>query len=142
MYSGVAFAVLAGVSATFLKNPPAELPGGTVAASSDAVAHTTREMLRTPQFYLLWLMLFLNVTAGILVISNAVPMMQELASLAPAMVAATYGGGALFNALGRLFWGAVSHRRGYPPPFRLIFGIQVVGVGVMDGIYSLFAVAS
>src|SRR6266853_973821 len=112
MYSGVAFAVLAGVSATFLKNPPAELPGGTVAPSSDALAHTTREMLRTPQFYLLRLMLFLNVTAGILVISNAVPMMQELTSLAPAMVAATYGGVALFNALGRFFWGAISDRIG------------------------------
>src|SRR5437879_6207637 len=35
MYSGVAFAVLAGVSATFLKNPPAESPGRAGAASSE-----------------------------------------------------------------------------------------------------------
>ena len=41
-------------------------------------------MLRTPQFYLLRLMLFLNVTAGILIISNAVPIMQELTGLLPA----------------------------------------------------------
>ena len=142
MYSGIVFAVLAGVSAAFLKNPPAELPRGTVAPSSDAVAHTTREMLRTPQFYLLWLMLFLNVTAGILVIGNAVPMMQELTSLAPAIVAATYGGVALFNALGRFFWGAISDRIGSVRTFALIFGIQVVVFGLMDGIHSLFAVAA
>src|SRR6266853_3333736 len=140
LYSGIAFAVLAGVCAAFLKNPPAE--SDTIAPSSDAVARTTREMLRTPQFYLLWLMLFLNVTAGILVISNAVPMMQELTSLTPAMVAATYGGVALFNALGRFFWGAISDRIGSVRTFALIFGIQVVVFGLMDGIHSLFAVAA
>ena len=142
LYSGIAFAVLAGVCAAFLKNPPTELPGGTGTASSEALAHTTREMLRTPQFYLLWLMLFLNVTAGILVISNAVPMMQELTSLTPAMVAATYGGVALFNALGRFFWGAVSDRIGCTRTFGLIFGIQVVVFGTMGGSHSLFAVAA
>src|SRR2546425_8255824 len=126
LYSGIAFAVLAGACATLLKNPPAEFPGGTGAASSDALAHTTREILRTPPFYLLWVMLFLNVTAGILVIGNAVPMMQELTSLAPAIVAATYGGVALFNALGRFFWGAISDRIGSVRTFALIFGIQVV----------------
>jgi MFS family permease len=142
LYSGIAFAVLAGVCATLLKNPPAELPGAIGATSSAAVAHTTHEMLRTPQFYLLWLMLFLNVTAGILVISKAVPMMQELTSLTPAMVAATYGGVALFNALGRFFWGAISDRIGCTRTFGLIFGIQVVVFGTMGGIHNLFAVAA
>ncbi len=143
LYSGIAFAGIAGICAAFLKNPPAELPGGTTgAASSEPLAHTTREMLRTPQFYLLWLMLFLNVTAGILVIGNAVPIMQELTSLTPAIVAATYGGVALFNALGRFFWGAISDRIGSVRTFALIFGIQVVVFGLMDGIHSLFAVAA
>jgi len=142
LYSGVAFAVLAGVSAAFLKNPPAELPRGTGAAPAEALAHTTREMLRTPQFYLLWLMLFLNVTAGILVIGNAVPIMQELTNLTPAIVAATYGGVALFNALGRFFWGAISDRIGSVRTFALIFAIQIVVFGLMDGIHSLFAVAA
>jgi len=82
------------------------------------------------------------VTAGILVIGNAVPMMQELTSLAPALVAATYGGVALFNALGRFFWGAISDRIGSVRTFALIFGIQVVVFGLMDGIHSLFAVAA
>ena len=142
MYSGIVFAVLAGVCAAILKNPPAESPGGAGAAPSDALAHTTREMLRTPQFYLLWLMLFLNVTAGILVIGNAVPIMQELTNLTPAIVAATYGGVALFNALGRFFWGAISDRIGSVRTFALIFAIQIVVFGLMDGIHSLFAVAA
>jgi MFS transporter, OFA family, oxalate/formate antiporter len=141
MFSGIAFAVLAGACAVMLRNPPA-LPDSAVAASSDAVACTTRDMLRTPQFYLLWLMLFFNVTAGILVIANAVPIMQELTSLSPALVAATYGGVALFNALGRFFWGAVSDRIGCARTFGLIFGIQVVVFGTLGGFHSLFAVAA
>lgn len=142
LFSGIAFAVLAGVCAALLKNPPAGVADGIGAASPDAVACTTREMLRTPQFYLLWLMLFLNVTAGILVISNAVPIMQELTSLTPAMVAATYGVVALFNALGRFFWGAISDRIGCTRTFGLIFGIQVVVFGTLGGLHSLFAVAA
>jgi MFS transporter, OFA family, oxalate/formate antiporter len=141
LFSGIAFAVLAGACAALLRNPPAGLPEDTDAKSSGAVARTTREMLRTPQFYLLWLMLFFNVTAGILVISNAVPIMEELTRVAPAMVAATYGGVALFNALGRFFWGAVSDRIGGTRTFALIFGIQVVVFGTMGGIHNLFALA-
>src|SRR5882672_5795640 len=142
LLSGIAFAVLAGICAALLKNPPTGLPDSTGAVSPETVACTTREMLRTPQFYLLWLMLFLNVTAGILVISNAVPIMQELTSLTPAMVAATYGVVALFNALGRFFWGAVSDRIGCARTFGLIFGIQVVVFGTLGKLHSLFAVAA
>jgi MFS family permease len=142
LFSGVVFAVLAGACAALLRNPPAGYSDGAGAASSDAAACTTREMLRTPQFYFLWLMLFFNVTAGILVISQAVPIMQELTSLTPAMVAATYGGVALFNALGRFFWGAVSDRIGGTRTFGLIFGIQVVVFGIMGAVHSLFAVAA
>ena len=142
LYSGIAFAVVAGICASFLRNPPTESPDTIGAAPSEAVARTPREMLRTPQFYLLWLMLFLNVTAGILVIGNAVPIMQELTSAAPAMVAATYGGVALFNALGRFFWGAVSDRIGCGRAFGLIFGIQVLVFGTLGGFHSLVAVAA
>lgn len=142
LFSGAAFAVLAGACAALLKNPATAPSDDTVAASSETPACTTREMLRTPQFYLLWLMLFLNVTAGILVISNAVPIMQELTRMAPAMVAATYGGVALFNALGRFFWGAISDRIGCARTFALIFGIQVVVFGTLDGFHGLLAVAA
>ncbi|HKV03472.1 MAG TPA: OFA family MFS transporter [Candidatus Acidoferrales bacterium] len=141
LYSGVAFAVIAGVSAASLINPPDGPCDADGAGSTEAAALTTREMLRMPQFYLLWLMLFFNVTAGILVIGNAVPIMQELTSLTPAILAATYGGVALFNALGRFFWGAISDRIGGIRTFGLIFGIQVVVFGTLGGIHNLIAVA-
>jgi len=83
-------------------------------------------MLRTPQFYGLWLMLFLNVTGGILIISNAVPIMRELTGVAPATAVAVYGLVAVFNGLGRFFWGAISDRIGRNATYVLIYGIQVL----------------
>jgi nitrate/nitrite transporter NarK len=86
-------------------------------------------------------MLFLNVTAGILFISNAVPIMRELTGAAPATALAVYGFIALFNGLGRFFWGAVSDRIGRNLAYLLIYGTQVVIFFVVGGLSSLPAVA-
>jgi len=141
MVSGIAYMLLAGACAAVLRNPPAGSPAAG-RASSQAASLTTREMLRSPNFYLLWLMLFLNVTAGILVISNAVPIMQELTGLAPAVVAAAYAGAALFNAVGRVFWGAVSDRLGCRWTFGLIFGIQALVFVMLGQLHGLLPVAA
>jgi MFS family permease len=69
-------------------------------------------------------MLFLNVTAGILVISNAVPIVRELTGATPAAAAALYGTLAVANGLGRFLWGAVSDRTGRPLAYALVFGTQ------------------
>jgi nitrate/nitrite transporter NarK len=82
-------------------------------------------------------MLFLNVTAGILFISNAVPIMRELTGAAPATALAIYGFIALFNGLGRFFWGAVSDKIGRNWAYLLIYGTQVVIFFIVGGIHSL-----
>jgi hypothetical protein len=107
--SGILLAVLGGLCALVLRNPPATAPAAAPAAT--ATARTARDYppsqaLRTPQFWALWMMLFLNVTAGILFISNAVPIMRELTGTSPETALAVYGFIALFNGLGRFFWGA------------------------------------
>ena len=143
--SGILFAVLGGLCALVLRNPPS----GTVpaAATSPATASRTArdyppsEALRTPQFWALWMMLFLNVTAGILFISNAVPIMRELTGTSPETALAVYGFIALFNGLGRFFWGAVSDRIGRNAAYLLIYGSQAVIFFVVGGIHSLPIVA-
>ncbi len=126
--SGVVFAVLGGLCASLLTDPPEGYarPGARAAAALAGRNYTPAEMLRTPQFYGLWLMLFLNVTAGILFISNAVPIMRELTGVAPAAALAVYGVVAVFNGLGRFFWGAVSDRIGRNAAYVLIYGMQVL----------------
>ncbi|HET6438192.1 MAG TPA: OFA family MFS transporter [Anaeromyxobacter sp.] len=147
-WSGIAFAVLGGLCALLVANPPAPKAAGSpgpgparepipVAAREAAPA----EALRSPQFWALWGMLFLNVTAGILFISNAVPIMRELTGAAPGTALSVYGIIALFNGLGRFFWGAMSDRLGRNLAYLLIYGSQVVIFFVVGGVHPLPAVA-
>ena len=127
------------LAATLLRNPPPgyTVPGAIAAAASTQTSYTPTQVLRSPQFYLLWLMLFLNVTAGILIISNAVPIITELTGAAAAVAIPAYGLVAIFNAFGRFFWGAVSDRIGRNNAFVLIFGLQVVVFFLLAGLHSL-----
>jgi MFS family permease len=141
--SGIVFAVVGGICASFLRNPTATptSPATPTATPTSAAEYPPSRALRTPQFWALWAMLFLNVTAGILFISNAVPIMRELTGTPPATAAAVYGFIALFNGLGRFFWGAVSDRIGRNLAYLLVYGTQAVIFFVVGGIHSLPLVA-
>jgi MFS family permease len=66
--------------------------------------------LRTPQFWLLWWVLCLNVTAGIGVLGQASAMAQEMfpGRITAAAAAGFVGLLSLFNMLGRFFWASTS----------------------------------
>lgn len=152
--SGIVYAVVGGLCALLLTNPP---PGYAVAGSPAATlasqegSYTPSEVLRTPQFYLLWLMLFLNVVAGILIVSNAVPIIRELVTVGtpdPAQAAAIAGAAigayafvAVFNGLGRFFWGAVSDRIGRNMAFACIYGVQVVVFFLLPNFHDVVLVS-
>lgn len=107
---------------------PAEgwAPPGAVAPKAAALASVSaRSALRRPAFWLLWAMLCLNTTAGIAVLSQASPMLQELlpgrvgAAGAAAFVALL----SLCNMLGRFGWSALSDRIGRRATFLTFFGL-------------------
>jgi MFS family permease len=138
--SGVVFAVVGGLCASLLVNPPAPAPSAPAAGAGPDLGPA--EAARTARFWALWLMLFLNVTAGILFISNAVPIMRELTGAAPATALGVYGTIALANGLGRLFWGAVSDRIGRRAAYLFIFGTQVLVFLVVGRVHALWLVAA
>jgi MFS family permease len=119
---------------------------------------------KTPQFWLIWGVLCLNVTAGIGVISMASPMLQEvfgggLLGLAPgsaltdvqkAAVAAAAAGLvgliSLFNSLGRLFWASLSDYIGRKTTYYTFFVLGIILYCAMPtlghlGYAALFVVA-
>ena len=142
--SGIVFIVIGGLCASLLRNPPPgyAVAGAVAAASAAGRSYTPGEGLRTPQFNLRWLMLFLNVTAGILIVSNAVPIFSDLTGATAAVAGQVYGLLAIFNGLGRFFWGAVSDRIGRNLAYVLIFGIQVVVFFIMGGLHDLATVGA
>lgn len=86
---------------------------------------TRREALRTPQFALLWGMLCINVTAGIGILAQASPMMQDLFGKTPAQAAAVVALISVFNAGGRLLWSSASDLLGRRNTYLVFFGAQV-----------------
>ena len=84
------------------------------------------QAIRSPQFALLWGVLCINVTAGIGILAQASPMMQELFGKTPAQAAGVVALISLFNAGGRLFWSSLSDRIGRRTTFLVFFTAQAL----------------
>ncbi len=127
---GALFLVILLTAAQQLNNPPAGWsPPGYVQTAAAQGAHLPScdlaAAVRMYQFYLLWGILFLNVTAGIALISNLSPMAQAQAHLTALMAGTVVFITALANGFGRIFWASLSDRVGRKPTFLLILGTQV-----------------
>lgn len=127
---GAVFLVLLLIAAQFLNNPPAgwTLPAaaGQKKAAAPAVAPVDlRGALHMPQFYILWTLLFINVTAGIALISNLSPMAQDACGITAVAAGTVIFITSLFNGLGRIFWSTLSDKLGRKTVFALILGTQV-----------------
>jgi MFS family permease len=81
--------------------------------------------MRTPQFYLLWGVLCLNVTASIGIIAGASPMIQQIFAprVSPGDAAAFLGLLSLFNMAGRITWASVSDLVGRRVTYMIFFAL-------------------
>ena len=88
--------------------------------------------IRTPQFWFLWTVLFCNVTAGIGILEQAAPMLQDFfrdggtSSVAPATAAGFVAFLSLFNMAGRFAWSSTSDFIGRKPTYVLYLGVGIV----------------
>jgi OFA family oxalate/formate antiporter-like MFS transporter len=127
---GVAFLVVAVACGAVMQNPPdGWRPPGPVtpAAARQATRDLTlRGALRTWQWWMLWLLLFLNTSAGISVISQEAPLFQELTGVSAALAAGMLGVVSAGNAVGRVFWAWASDTIGRKWTFSTMFRIQAV----------------
>ncbi|MGD0501241.1 MAG: OFA family MFS transporter [Steroidobacteraceae bacterium] len=83
---------------------------------------------RTAQFWLLWVVLCMNVTAGIAVLSQASPMIQEIFSgrVTPEIAASFVGLLSLFNMVGRFFWASTSDYIGRRNTYFVFFALGIL----------------
>ncbi len=92
----------------------------------DLAQLTVFEAVRTKRFYFMWVMLFINITCGIALISVASPMAQVMAGMSAAAAAAMVGLMGLFNGLGRIGWASLSDYIGRPATYAAFFTIQII----------------
>ena len=163
---GVVPAGLIIFGASMLRNPPVAAPAPPAAnGSAPAVASTSRatdppsqspqqdyawnEMLNTPLSTLLWVTFIFGATSGLMAIGQWKPMMDSV--LGGQTFAPDWMGGfgrfiepvgvlAIFNALGRIFWGRVSDAIDRPRAMALMFIAQRLAFMMLVGAQTHFAI--
>lgn len=137
---GVSYFILMILGASYIA-PPVKgfMPEGMKKAAEsgekkvkqDLAQMTAKEAVKTRQFWMLWAMHLVNVTAGIMMISVASPMAQEIVGLSMAGAATMVGVMGLFNGGGRLIWAAISDYIGRTNIFVIFFTIQLITFAVL-----------
>ena len=88
---------------------------------------TAANAIRTRQFWLLWVVLFCNVTAGIGILEQASPMIQDHFQTVTAAAAAGFVGLlSLCNMAGRLGWSSASDVIGRKRTYMIFLGAGAV----------------
>ena len=132
MALGAAYLAIMLIGASILRRPPEGwAPAGWVAPTKTNKMITDRSVSRnaainTVQFYLLWGILFINVTAGIVILAQASPMAQDMFRKTPVEAGVLVSLISLFNAGGRFFWASSSDYIGRRNTYTLFFVVQFI----------------
>jgi OFA family oxalate/formate antiporter-like MFS transporter len=114
---GATYFVIMFASALYLEKPEEgylpegfkkKVEAGHKTIKQDLAMLGVHEAVKTPRFYGLWLMLFINVTCGIAIIGVASPLLQEVLGVSALVAAAAVGLMGIFNGAGRIFWASLS----------------------------------
>lgn len=130
-YLGIGYLVVSMATGFFMQNPPEGwkpagwAPSAIQTKQRAAKDYTLGGALKTWQWWALWLLLFLNVSAGISLISQESPMFQEIAKVSAGVAAGMVGVVAIGNAVGRIFWAWTSDAITRRWTFATMFLVQV-----------------
>ena len=134
LFLGIIYLCVMVPSALYIAPPPPDY-AERFAANADPkkakALQTAGEMsalqaIKTPAFYGLWLMLFINVSCGIAVIATAKKMGYEMVRLPVEMASLLVMGISLFNGLGRIIWASLSDFIGRSNTYVAFFVIQII----------------
>lgn len=113
-YLGIAFLVVSMGAGYFMQNPPEGWrPAGWTPTPMQARQRSMKdfklgEALATWQWWALWLLLFLNASAGIALISQEAPLFERLATISAGVAGGMVGVASIGNSAGRILWAWVS----------------------------------
>lgn len=142
-YLGIAYLIVTMATGFFMKNPPdgwkpaGWSPSATQSKQRAARDYSLADALKTWQWWALWLLLFLNTSAGISLISQESPMFQEIAKVSAIVAAGMVGVVSVGNAVGRIFWAWTSDALTRRWTFTVMFLLQVGLFWLLPGIGSV-----
>ncbi len=139
---GGIYAAMIILGALTLKNPPegwkpegwSSAPKSTEETPLEEATEAVEEVnldrtqaMKTPQFWMLWLMFVLTAAAGLFVIGNYKAYAAEGEAISSDVFLSNVGSwAALFNGLGRVVWGSLSDKIGYKKSMFGMFGLQAI----------------
>jgi MFS family permease len=131
---GVVYLLFMLVGAALVRVPPGHGEDDTVVPQpgKEGALVSAAQAIRTPQFALLWIVLFCNVTAGIGILEQAAPMIQDFfridgdSSVSAAEAAGFVGMLSLANMAGRFVWSSLSDVIGRRPTYMIYLGAGLV----------------
>lgn len=143
----VIYLVIMSLGALVVRVPPTGwTPAGYAGPAANSAASmrtindvTAANAIRTKQFWLLWIILFCNVTAGIGILEQASPMVQDFFSdVTPAEAAGYVGLLSLCNMGGRFLWSSTSDVIGRKRIYTIYLGVG----GLLYLVVALFGSTS
>ncbi|QOY55915.1 OFA family MFS transporter [Candidatus Sulfurimonas marisnigri] len=143
---GAIYFVIMFSAAQYLANPPEgymperlshAIASGKKKIKEDLVNITRNEAVKTARFYGLWIMLFINVTCGIAIISVASPLLQEVIGISALAAASAVGLMGIFNGVGRIVWASISDYLTRPIVFILFFVTQIIAFSLLTTVTSI-----
>ena len=143
---GIAYMIASVCSGFFLQNPPeGYVPEGwnpeeKKQVQSGSPTFTLGEALKTWQWWALWLLLFLNTSAGISIISQESPMFQEFAKIDVIVAASMVGIVSIGNSLGRVFWAWISDFAGRRSTFAMMFIAQILLFWLLPNFHTVLSI--
>ncbi|EZH66812.1 MFS transporter [Bacillaceae bacterium JMAK1] len=93
--------------------------------ATDLAQLTANEALRTTRFYFLWVMMFINISAGIMLLAVAANMTETITGATSAFAATVVGIMGFFNGIGRIGWASFSDYIGRANMYIIFFIIQL-----------------
>jgi len=142
-YLGIAYLVVTMATGSLMKNPPdgwkpeGWSPSAIQSKQRAAKDYSLGGALKTWQWWALWLLLFLNTSAGISLISQESPMFHEIAKVSAIVAAGMVGVVSIGNAVGRIFWESISDAITLRWTFVAMFLVQIGLFWSLPGIGSV-----
>jgi OFA family oxalate/formate antiporter-like MFS transporter len=143
LWLGIGFFIATMIGAFLLQNPPAgwkpegwSPPPATAKVAATTYDYPPSEMVRTPQFPLMWIGYCLGASAGLMTISQLIPFAKSV-GLPAAAATLTLLIGAIGNAGGRILSGWLSDAIGRLQTLRLMILVSAIGVAILANLSSV-----